>query len=217
MAMRMVRVAHGCPSYSDILLQAVVDPSRIASLTLISTTSHWLNDLSLISATKATLSHLIPKSQDTRMTETKNTLFGQKWLDEPDERGIFPTNGDAWLAQMLRWPTHYKGAIVSARACVGHRMHPAEMQAVTRKVGGSNIQIMHGCADTLAPVAAAEKTFKDFGGPNSGVSLHLFDDVGHMVPDERASDVVHLLSGMIHHQRHPNEETRRDLHVLKVS
>lgn len=177
-------------------------------MTLISTTSHWLNDLSLVSATKATLSQLIPKNQDTRMTEIKKTLFGQKWLNEPDERGVFPTNGDAWLAQMLGWPTHYKGAIVSARACVGHRMYPAEMRAIVDKMGGSHIQIMHGRTDTLAPVAAAEKTLGDFGGTDSGVSLHLFDNVGHMLPDERAPDVVRLVHNIIDHQQHPNEEIR---------
>jgi len=177
---------------------ALLSTSRIASLTLLATTSHWRADLSLAAAGKSLVTFFAPKSQDQRLAEVKAQFFGESWPSEPDEGGVFPTNGDAWAAtSYLNSDVQYRGAIFLAPACVRHRVAPADLQRLVEKIGGSNIQIMHGRSDKIAPFSAAERLYSSFGGDGSGVRFHAFEDTGHLLPLERFGEIAVSLEEVI--------------------
>lgn len=172
---------------------------RIASLTLISTTSNWLADLSLWSGAKNVLSQIIPKSEDAKLTDIKSTFFGRSWPNEPDEEGIFPTNGDNWAGtSYLNEQIPYRAAILQTPACVGHKLSAEQLQRLSEQIDRSRIQILHGREDKLIPWTAAERLFEQLGGlVANGPKLHIFEDTSHLPTIERFAQTRDLIETMI--------------------
>ena len=164
-------------------------------MTLISTTSDWMADLSVLAGTKTLFGMLLPRSEDQKLADTKAQFFGRSWILEPDEQGVYPTNGDNWAATAyINAVISYRGAALQGPACVRHRVKPEDLKSLAEIVGHSNIQIIHGHSDTIAPFAAAQKLFDIFGGhQNSGVKLHVFEDTGHMPTIEKFQQTVELI------------------------
>jgi pimeloyl-ACP methyl ester carboxylesterase len=173
-------------------------PERIASMTLISTTSDWMADLSVLNGVKDLFTMLRPKSEDQRLADVKAHFFGNTWINEADEMAVFPTNGDNWAATCyLEAVIYYRGAALQGAACVRHQVKPEDLKALAAKIGHSNIQILHGHGDKIAPFAAAQRLYDIFGGHhNSGVKLHVFEDTGHMPTIERFQRTVALIEEM---------------------
>jgi hypothetical protein len=88
--------------------------------------------------------------------------FAEEWLNAPDEvtPGVFATNADVWLVASLDRKVYVKGAMVQALGCVKFRMKDKDLRRMAEEVGGRNFQILHGKADTLAPVSAAERLYE---------------------------------------------------------
>ena len=141
---------------------------------------------------------LAPKSEDQRLDDTKAQFFGTSWILEPDETGVFPTNGDNWAAtSYLEQERSLRGAVLQGPACVGHSVKPDDLKSLAKTIGHHNIQIVHGHSDKIAPFAAAQKLYDIFGGHlNSGVKLHVFEDTGHMPQIERYQQVVELIENI---------------------
>ena len=175
--------------------QALASPTRIASLTLISTTSDWMADLSVVAGTRTLFGMLLPKSNDQKLADVKAHFFGKSWINEPDEQGVFPTNGDNWAAtSYVDAVVYYRGAALQGPACMRHHVKPEDLKSLAKTIGHKNIQIIHGHSDKIAPFAAAQRMFDIFGGHhNSGVHMHVFEDTGHMPTIERFQQTVDLI------------------------
>ena len=177
---------------------AMLCPSRVGSLTFISTTYHWMADLSLLNSAKGILSIFVPQDEDQKLAQTRKSLFGKTWPDEADTEGLFPTNGDNWAARdYLNMDIPYYGAILQIPACVGHRVKPEDLEKLAQDVGGSRIQVMHGRSDNMAPFTSGQRLHEALGGDGSGVQLHALEDTGHNLPVERFSETVKRLEAII--------------------
>jgi hypothetical protein len=95
--------------------------------------------------------------------------FAEEWLNAPDEvtPGVFATNADVWPVASLDRKVYVKGgkvcvkgAMVQALGCVKFRMKDKDLRRMAEEVGGRNLQILHGKADTLAPVSDAERLYE---------------------------------------------------------
>ncbi len=141
---------------------------------------------------------LLPKSEDQKLADVKAQFFGKSWITEPDEQEVFPTNGDNWTAtSYMSAVVYYRGAALQGPACIRHRVKPEDLKSLAKTIGHSNIQIIHGHSDKIAPFAAAQKLFDIFGGhQNSGVRLHVFEDTGHMPTIERFQQTVELIEAI---------------------
>ena len=152
-------------------------------------------DLSVLPGIKTLFGMLMPKSDDQKLADVKAHFFGKSWMTEPDEQGVFPTNGDNWAAtSYLETVTYYRGAALQGPACIRHQVKPEQLKSIAKTIGHSNIQIIHGHSDKIAPFTAAQRLFDILGGhQNSGVQLHVFEDTGHMPTIERFQQTVDLI------------------------
>ena len=132
------------------------------------------------------------------MADTKATFFGQSWPNEPDEQGVFPTNGDNWAAtSYIDQDIPYRGAILQAPACVRHKMLTDDLKSLSSQIGASRIQIIHGVHDKIVPFSAAERLLEQLGGhQDNGVRLHALDDTSHLLPTERCSQTRALIEAI---------------------
>lgn len=155
-------------------------------------------DLSILSGAKTFWSMFRPKSEDQKLADLKDHFFGKSWIYEPDEQGVFPTNGDNWAGTAyLNAVVYYRGALLQAPACAGHKVKPEQLKTIAEEIGHSNILIIHGHQDKVAPFPAAQRMFDAFGGHhNSGVKMEVLEDTGHLPPIERFQRTVQLIEDL---------------------
>jgi pimeloyl-ACP methyl ester carboxylesterase len=187
------------------VVQGLVIPDRIASMTLISTTSDWMAELSVVAGAKTFWSFFRPKSEDQKLADVKTHMFGESWINEPDEQGVFPTNGDNWAATVyVDSVVYYRGILLQAPACAGHKVKPEQLQKMAKTIGYSNILIIHGHKDKVFPFPAVQRLFDAFGGhQDSGVKLKVLEDTGHLPPVERFQETVQLIEELTNNAKAP--------------
>lgn len=138
----------------------MVVPERIATLLLLSTSSHvsrnidkpWLQNM----RERATM--LMPRTVDERIASTKRMLYSAEFLGEADELEYvvkpFPTNGDRFAAMEV-WKNMEPGMvdrstfILQALAANHHYKSPAQLQTLANSVGRDRIVVMHGDIDMM--------------------------------------------------------------------
>lgn len=180
-----------------------MDGDRVASLTLMSTTSNWYAGFEITGTLKAAIPHIIPQSADASLNGVKQSLFGQDWMFTPDEEAdpnkaaLFPTNGDRWAAtSYLDVPVPLRGAILQAPACIRFSMSSVQLKHIGDKIGRHRIQVCHGSADRMIPLKAAERLRSELGLEES--NFHVFSGDAHLVIISRFKEVAALLEQMIH-------------------
>ena len=122
----------------------------------------------------------IPKDIDTQLTDAKGRLFTDKWLEEPDQDGLFPTNGDRFAAQELFKRTDKdgftrKGFVLQAIAAGWHNKSDKQVNEIAEKVGRERIQVIHGTLDPLITVPHGEVLALELGGEEKGITKHILN------------------------------------------
>ncbi|TGZ85242.1 alpha/beta-hydrolase [Ascodesmis nigricans] len=178
-------------------------PNRLQSLTLQSTASilqitlpwyhHFLNRLIMI----------VPKPLHIRLERVKSNLFSPQYLNSRDPSGIFPTNGDRFVAEEL-WrmanikQPGFKGFILQAWAASWHNMQPERL----RKVGGAveDILVCVGDRDKMIEPIHAKILVEGLDRHREGmgwekVKTRVFEGFGHALQIEVVEEYNDMLEG----------------------
>jgi pimeloyl-ACP methyl ester carboxylesterase len=95
---------------------------------------------------------IMPKPLSAQLEASKYRLFSEDWVDRPDDLGVFPTNGDRYVAEEL-WRTAnlrsppYQGFLLQGLAASWHYMSKDRLRAVGEAV--KNILVMTGTGDNM--------------------------------------------------------------------
>lgn len=124
------------------------------------------------------------------------------WLLEPDEDGLFPTNGDRFGAQDIKKRRDTKGftrkgLVCQALAVASHKKSTRQLEQIVQEVGGERIQIMHGTMDNLITFPHAGILYKGLGGEKAEVTKTVFEGRGHYLPLEERKAFKRLIEAMI--------------------
>lgn len=144
----------------------------------------------------------IPRSIDIRLADIKSRMFSQKWGNEPDGEGHFPTNGDRFAAQELRMRQDTngftkKGFILQAIAAGWHHKSATQLEELGDKVGRKRILVVHGSLDRMITTPHGEVLCKELGGEEKGVTRVIVEGRGHALPMEWRRDLTKLIGGFI--------------------
>ncbi|CBY00577.1 similar to alpha/beta hydrolase [Plenodomus lingam JN3] len=134
-------------------------PTRICTLSLISTASHLFRTTGFLSNLAARASLFLPKSPSAKLTSIKHNLYTPAWLSAPDaippvSSTPFPTNGDRFAANELRKQQHpeYVAKIpfmLQAVAAGWHYKSPEQLLRMAGEVGKRRIMVVHGTQDRM--------------------------------------------------------------------
>ena len=149
----------------------------------------------------STISYRIPKSLDRQIAEVTSRA-SSSWLEQPDEGGSFPTNGDRFAAQELtkrRDLEGYtrKGFLLQILAVVYHKKSPAQLREMADKVGRERIQVVHGTIDNLITFPHAKVLLDALGGEEAGVTKVVFEGRGHYIPMEERGRFKVVIESLI--------------------
>lgn len=145
-------------SYILTARQAVLVPSRICTLSLVSTAAGVFNTSGFVENIVNRANLFIPKSLEKQIETVKHNLYSEGWLDEPDTlenvTQSFPTNGDRFAANEL-WKrgheTYFtkKGFMLQLIAAGWHYKSPAQLASLAKEVGKRRIMVVHGTKDRM--------------------------------------------------------------------
>jgi len=125
---------------------------------------------------------ILPKSLSARLTATKRNLFSERWLAAPDDLGVFPTNGDRfvaeelWRLKNLRRPV-YKGFLLQGLAASWHYMGQDRLKAIGASV--ENVLVCTGTDDQMIAHKHSDVIVAGIEGGGCKVKTRYFADVGH--------------------------------------
>ena len=147
------------------------------------------------------LSYSIPKSIDKQVAEIK-TRVSRSWLEQSDEDGSFPTNGDRFAAQELTKRQDLegftrKGFLLQALAVGYHKKSPAQMREMAHNVGRERIQVLHGTIDNLITFPHAGVLLDALGSEEGGVTKVIFEGRGHYIPIEERQRFKVVIESLI--------------------
>jgi pimeloyl-ACP methyl ester carboxylesterase len=162
---------------------ALLIPTRIASLTLVSTAARLENTVGFIENLRARISLFIPKETNAQLAEIKIRLFSQQFLDQPDQDGAFPTTGDRFAAQELtkrmdKQAFTRKGFTLQAVAAGWHHKSPAQLEELARQVGTERICVMYGTGDRMISSHHSEVLVRELG---EGIRVERYEGKGHVL------------------------------------
>ncbi|MCJ1457349.1 hypothetical protein MMC28_007717 [Mycoblastus sanguinarius] len=180
---------------------ALLEPERIASLSLVSTAAQLVNTIGYFENLRNRINIFIPKSIDAQIAEVK-TRVSSSWLAEPDADCDFPTNGDRFAAQELtkRNDTEgftRRGFICQALAAGWHKKSAEQIREIGDRVGRERIMVMHGTEDNLISVPHGEVLARELGGEGGGISKMIFEGRGHYLPLEERREFKRLIGRMV--------------------
>jgi len=181
---------------------AYQEPERIASLTLLSTAARLINTVGFVQNLRNRINLFIPKPIDIELEVILNRLFSKEWLTAPDEMGGFPTNADRYAAQEVskrRMTEAFtkKGFVLQAIAAGWHHKSPEQMKEIGDKVGRNRIQVMHGTIDQMITIPHAYMILEDLGGDKSGVTSHIYENRGHVLPLEERKEFARVMEDFV--------------------
>lgn len=146
-------------------------------------------------------SYSIPKSLDKQIAEIKSRV-SLSWLEQSDEEGSFPTNGDRFAAQELTKRQDLegftrKGFLLQALAVGYHKKSPAQLREMADNVGRERIQVLHGTIDNLITFPHAKVLLDALGGEEAGVTKVVFEGRGHYIPMEERQSFKVVIESLI--------------------
>lgn len=149
---------------------------------------------------------IMPKSYAARVANIQRMCFSKKWLEAPDEQGVFPTNADRQTAEDLYRVEHlpppvYAAFILQALAASGHKVSTGRLQELASKVGKKEektgmapILVCTGTADLTIEYKHSEEIVEGLGGEESGkVILKKFEGAGHVLSWECQKEYNQML------------------------
>ncbi|KAK5131966.1 hypothetical protein LTR16_000242 [Cryomyces antarcticus] len=186
--------------------QALLIPSRIASLSLISTAPRLIRTIPFVENLRNRINLFMPKPLDTQIANVKRELYTAAWLAKPDETEYtvqpFPTNGDRFAAGEIakrQDPEAFnrRGFIAQAVAAGWHHKSAAQLKELGDQVGRERIQIVHGTEDRMITFLHGEVLLRELGGTEAGVTKAFYEGQGHVIPIEERKEFRELVEGMV--------------------
>ena len=146
--------------------------------------------------------HSIPKSVDVKLANVKGRMFSEKWLEEPDAEGHFPTNGDRFAAQEIKKtadPLAFTtaGFILQAISAGWHYKSPAQIAEIGDKVGRERIQVIHGNVDRMITPPHGEVLAAELGGPDQGLTTIMVEGKAHGLPMEWRREMTKAVATLV--------------------
>lgn len=185
-------------------------PSRIASLTLLSTAPRIFNTVGFFENLRNRINLFLPKSIDQQIASVKENLYTETWLNKPDEAEYqvepFPTNGDRFGAYELTKredPEAFTriGFIGQAIAGGWHHKTAEQIKELGDKVGRERILLIHGTKDKMITFPHAEVLLKELGGEKGGVKWIKLEGQAHAVPAEMRKELKGWVEELVNKSR----------------
>ena len=175
---------------------ALLIPSRIQSLFLISTAPRLVRTVPFIENLRQRINMFVPKDVDVQLEEIAHRLFSKEFLETPDTENEdpklnFPTNRDRFAASELakrqdKEGFTRKGFILQAIAAGWHHKSPEQLRQIVNEVGGARVCVLHGTGDRMITFRHFE-LFKEDIGEESGVEFRVWKGRGHVLTWEEES------------------------------
>lgn len=129
-------------------------------------------------------------------------MFSDKWLEEPDAEGHFPTNGDRFAAQEIRKkadPLGFTtmGFILQAISAGWHYKSPAQIAEMGDKVGRERIQVIHGDDDRMITTPHGEVLAAELGGQEKGLTVIMVEGKAHGLPMEWRKEFTKAVAALV--------------------
>lgn len=178
-------------------------PTRIASLTLVSTAARLRNTIGYLENLRNRISILVPKSLDRQIANTKYLAYTQGYVNGPDitEAVVqsFPTGGDRAAAGELakRRDTAgftRAGFLAQAVAAGWHFKSGEDVSRLADLVGRERICVMHGTEDRMITFPHGEVLAGELG---EGVRVEFLEGQSHVIPIERREMFLKVLEEMV--------------------
>lgn len=186
---------------------AVLIPTRICSLNLISTAPRIVRTLPFLENVRNRINMVIPKGLDEQVEKLKKDLYSDKWLELPDETEYvvkpFPTNGDRYVASEISKRTEVPskitrtGFLCQLVAAGWHHKSAEQLEKIGDEVGRERILVFHGTRDGMVDFVHGEMLLKDLGGEERGVTKYFVEGLGHVAPVEIRKEFNALIEGRI--------------------
>jgi pimeloyl-ACP methyl ester carboxylesterase len=159
---------------------ALLIPTRIASLHLMSTAARIENTTTFVENLRTRINMFVPKSLDRSITDAARSLFSDAWLAAPDDTAvpapgtpgvIFPPAGSYrkfdWNYERFASteldkrtsPEKFgkKGFMLQAIAAGWHHVSDERLRELGDKVGRERIMVLHGTKDNMITVPHGRK------------------------------------------------------------
>jgi pimeloyl-ACP methyl ester carboxylesterase len=168
-------------------------PSRVASLSLVSTTAALKNTTSFFENLLSRINLFVPRPMDTQLNNVAYNLFTDDWLPLPDKleytKEPFPTNRDRVMASELSKrvnPNTMTRASFLAQALAAgwHHKSPSQIAELGDKIGRERIMVVHGGKDRMISFPNGEALAEMLGGKEGGITIRFVPEMGHVFPIE---------------------------------
>lgn len=189
-------------------LQAMLIPSRIASLILVSTAARLVNTIGFVENLRNRINLFIPKSIDKQIANAKANMYTASYLASPDTvehvKQPFPTSGDRFAAGELAKRKNAAafpktGFIAQALAAGWHHKSPQQLQQLANTVGRDRIMVIHGTDDHMITFPHAEVLARELSSGGEKVRSEFFPGQGHIIPAEKRKEFHNLITEMVEH------------------
>lgn len=192
-------------------------PSRIASLSLVSTTAALKNTSSYFENLRARINLFVPNRIDTHLNNVAYNLFTDAWLPLPDEleytKEPFPTNRDrvmaAELSKRLNPNTVTTLSFMAQAVAAGwHHKSPSQIAELGDKIGRERIMVVHGGKDRMISFPNGEALAEMLGGAEGGITIKFEPEMGHVFPIERRKTFNQWVEEIVHKGEELNQRER---------
>ena len=174
-------------------------PSRIASLTLVSTAARLENTVGFIENIGQRIDLLHPRGTDAHLAEITARFLSPEFANRPDRDGGFPTNGDRFAAHRLRRLSDKvgytrTGVLLQAVAAGWHHKSPEQLAALADAVGRERVCVMHGTADRVITFHHAQVLRSELG---PGIRFESYEGKGHVLSWEEQDAFNRVVEEMV--------------------
>lgn len=186
---------------------ALLIPERIASLMLVSTAARLENTVGFVENLRQRINLFVPKETNRQLAEVKTRLFSSEFLEQEDQDGGFPTNGDRFAAQELKKRMDKagftrKGFILQAVAAGWHFKGKEALAELGDKVGRGRIAVLHGTGDRMITFHHAEVLKRELSGEGKEegegeLTFRSYEGKGHVLMWEEREDFNRLVEEMV--------------------
>lgn len=181
---------------------ALLIPSHIASLNLISTAPRLVRTIPFVDNLRDRINMFVPRNIDVQLREIGGKLFSEEWLAQPDTENEdpkknFPLNMDRFAAGELQKRNDKagftrKGFTLQAIAAGWHFKSVAQIKEIGDKVGRQRICVVHGTQDRMIDFHHFELFREQFG---EGPAYRVWEGKGHVLVWEVEDEFNEFLEG----------------------
>ena len=136
---------------------------------------------------------IVPKPLHIRLRQTSAAIFAPEWTSAPDDLGVFPTNGDRYVAEELWRADRMKNpmwasSILQALAASMHDVSEERLGKLGGLLAGMKVPVLVcvGTKDLMIASRCSEEVVKGLNKGGEGrARLREFEGAGHVLNWER--------------------------------